>query len=100
MQLSKELGCQYRTAWHMLHHVHEARAGGDSTLYKIVEKDEMYINGKERNKHDSKKHLARYVNEAAFRHDEGDCEVDTLNLIAASASGIGRKRLHYQDLVV
>ena len=28
MQLSKELGCQYRTAWHMLHRVREACTGG------------------------------------------------------------------------
>ena len=26
MQLSKEIGCQYRTAWHMLHCVREACA--------------------------------------------------------------------------
>ena len=55
MQLSKELGCQYRTAWHMLHRVREACTGGDFTLDKIVEVDETYIGGKERNKHDSKK---------------------------------------------
>ena len=49
--------------------------------------------------HVSKKHLARYVNEAAFRLNEGNCEVDTLDRMAALASGIGGKRLRYQDLV-
>ena len=210
MQLSKELGCQYRTAWHMLHRVREACSGGDFTLDKIVEVDETYIGGKERNKHAAKKlkkgrgtvgktavvgarerdgkvtarpiertdshtlvgfiethaeqgstiytddaaaygglvtmfnqyqhdtvkhsageyvrgdvhtngiesvwavlnrsitgtwhhvsekHLARYVNEAAFRLNEGNCEVDTLDRMAALASGIGGKRLRYRDLV-
>ena len=55
MQLSKELGCQYRTAWHMLHRVREACSGGDFKLDKVVEVDETYIGGKERNKHASKK---------------------------------------------
>ena len=55
MQLSKELGCQYRTAWHMLHRIREACAGGEFTLEKIVEVDETYIGGRERNKHESKK---------------------------------------------
>ncbi len=55
MQLSKELGCQYRTAWHMLHRIREACAGGEFTLEKIVEVDETYIGGRDRNKHESKK---------------------------------------------
>ena len=49
--------------------------------------------------HVSKKHLARYVNEAAFRLNEGNCRVDTLDRMAALAGGIGGKRLRYQDLV-
>ena len=32
MQLSKELGCQYRTAWYMLHRIREACAGGEFVL--------------------------------------------------------------------
>ena len=55
MQLSKESGCQYRTAWHMLRRVREACSGRDFTLDKIVEVNETYIGGKERSKHDSKK---------------------------------------------
>ena len=55
MQLSKELGVQYRTAWHMLHRIREACDRGDFTLREIVEADETYIGGKEGNKHESKK---------------------------------------------
>ncbi len=206
MQLSKELGCQYRTAWHMLHRIREACAGGEFTLERVVEVDETYIGGRERNKHSKKKlragrgpvgktpvigarerggkvaakpiertdvatligfvkshaapdatvytddasayqelpydhetvnhsakeyvrdggvhtngiesvwavlkrsitgtwyrvsakHLSRYVDETAFRLNEGNCEVDTLDRMAALASGIGGKRLRYRDLV-
>ena len=48
VQLSKELGVQYRTAWHIGHRIREAcREGGDFILDKIVEIDA--------NKHNSKK---------------------------------------------
>ena len=55
MQLSKELGVQYKTAWYMLHRVREACSDGDFRLGNIVEVDETYIGGKEENKHQHKK---------------------------------------------
>ena len=55
MQLSKELGVQYRTAWYMLHRIREACASGEFKLEGVVEMDEVYIGGKEANKHESKK---------------------------------------------
>ena len=55
MQLSKELGVQYRTAWYMLHRIREACAGGEFRLDNIVEMDEAYIGGKEAAKHADKK---------------------------------------------
>ena len=55
MQLSKEIGCQYRTAWHMLHRIREACGRGDFTLTNVVEADETYVGGREANKHESKK---------------------------------------------
>ncbi len=55
MQMSKELGVQYRTAWHMLHRVREACGRGDFKLSSVVEVDETHIGGKESNKHASKK---------------------------------------------
>ena len=210
MQLSKELGVQYRTAWHMLHRVREACKGGDFKLSNVVEVDEMYVGGRERNKHEAKKrkagrgtagktpvigarerggkvaaqpleatdgrsmiefveahtepgatvytddaaaysalpnilnqyqhesvkhsageyvrgavhtngiesvwsvfkrsvtgtwhhvsskHLGRYVNEAAFRLNEGNCEVDTIDRMASLVKGIGGKQLPYKDLI-
>ncbi len=55
MQLSKELGCQYRTAWHMLHRIREACGHGDFVLKDVVEVDETYIGGKRRNMSNSKR---------------------------------------------
>ena len=55
MQLSKEIGVQYRTAWYMLHRVREACQSGEFKLSNVVEMDEVYIGGKESNKHEFKK---------------------------------------------
>lgn len=208
MQLSKELGVDYKTAWYMLHRIREALSSGDLILEKVVEMDATYIGGKEGNKHESKKlkagrgtvgkqavmgmkqrggnvvagtvdgedkdtvqgavdqwvkpgatvytddhkgykviaeypyfhetvahgageyvrgdihtnsiesvwavfkrsitgtwhhvsrkHLQRYVDEAAFRLNEGNCEVDTIDRMEAVISRIGDKRIAYKDLV-
>ena len=210
MQLSKELGCQYRPAWHMLHRIREACARDDFTLANVVEADETYVGGIEANKHETKKlkagrgpvgktavagikerggkviaktvertdgptliefvesnvkpgatvytddagaythlanafnqyvhetvkhgageyvrgdahtnsveavwavlkrsihgtwhhvspkHLERYVNEATFRLNEGNCQVDTIDRMTDFARGVGGKKLRYEDLV-
>lgn len=60
LQLSKEIGVQQRTAWFMLHRIREA-CGRDMTMLRgVVEMDETFIGGLERNKHESKKtHIGR-----------------------------------------
>lgn len=209
IQLSKELGVQYRTAWYMLHRIREACASGQFKLSNVVEIDEVFIGGKERNKrldkrsrvervayekkqivlgmlkrggktvakpipstdrltlwgtiqqhvapgstlytddhasykgierkrfahksvnhsdeeyvkgmihtngiesvwsvfkrsihgtwhHASYKHLQRYINEASFRLNEGNCEVDTVDRLRAVAAGMKGKCIPYQELV-
>jgi len=47
----------------------------------------------------SKKHCHRYVNEFAFRLNDGNCEVDTLDRMEALVAGFGGKRLTYKALV-
>jgi transposase-like protein len=55
MQLAKEIGIRQASAWFMLHRLREA-CGNDLTMLRgIVEVDEVYVGGIERNKHDYKK---------------------------------------------
>ena len=47
----------------------------------------------------STKHLGRYVDEFAFRLNEGNVEVDTADRMTALAQRIAGKRLTYKDLI-
>ena len=48
--------------------------------------------------HVSPKHLHRYVDEATFRLNDGNCEVDTIDRMESLTRGMGGKRLPYRDL--
>ena len=55
LQLSKELGITQKSAWFMLQRIRTICEQGSFTLHDVVEVDETYIGGLEKNKHADKK---------------------------------------------
>lgn len=55
MQLAKEIGVTQKSAWFMLQRLREACSGKINKLSGLIEVDECYVGGLEKNKHESDK---------------------------------------------
>ncbi len=55
IQLAEQLGVTQKTAWYIDHRIRETFKQDENKLGGIIEIDETYIGGKEKNKHKSKK---------------------------------------------
>ena len=94
-QLHRNLGVTYKTAWFMTHRIREAMRefkpepmGGEG---KIVEADETYIGGKEKNKHRSKRHsgVGGVGKESVFSLVERGGSVRSYDVASVSAKTLG-----------
>ena len=82
LQLAKEIGVTQKTAWFMLHRLREACQGNWRQLRGIIEIDETYVGGKEKNK-----------------LNEGNVARKTVERLDSFIAAVAGKRLTYAQLI-
>jgi transposase-like protein len=107
IQLAKEIGITQKSAWFVLHRLREACGGSGSeeaqctqvsadntgSFYAVLRRGLYGIYHRP-----SAKHMFRYVNEVAFRLNEGNVKRHTLERLDSFVDAVVGKRLTYKDL--
>jgi transposase-like protein len=104
MQLAKEIGITQKSAWFVLHRLREACAGNSgagelpcdpasTTFYAVLRRGLYGVYHKA-----SPKHLPRYVNEFAFRLNDGNVKRHTLDRLDSFVDAVVGKRITYKRL--
>ncbi len=105
--LAKEIGITQKSAWFVLHRLREACGGSGSeeaqctqvsadntgSFYAVLRRGLYGIYHRP-----SAKHMFRYVNEVAFRLNEGNVKRHTLERLDSFVDAVVGKRLTYKDL--
>lgn len=93
-QLHRTIGVTYKTAWFMAHRLREAMKDGGGLLGgggKIVEADETYVGGKEKNRHRSKRNkktIGGVNKEMVFSLVERGGKVRSMHLLSVNADNL------------
>lgn len=100
LQLSRELGCQYKTAWFMTHRIRLAMRSEDMTqLMGTVAVDETYVGGKPRNPGEGKPKMpvVSLVEKGGRARSKVTPDVTAANLRKHMADNIDRRAIIATD---
>jgi transposase-like protein len=93
-QIGRSLGVTYKTAWFICHRLRAAMAQPDPAPIggegKIVEADETFVGGKEKNKHRNKRSRDPNAKEAVFTLVERGGEARSFHVANVTARTLGR----------
>jgi transposase-like protein len=97
LQLSKEIGITQKSAWFVLHRLREAcgnkRTNGIESVSAVMKRGMFGVYH-----HSSDKHLGRYVDEFAFRLNEGNVKRHTLQQLDSFIVAVAGRRITYKEL--
>ena len=98
MKLHRDLNITQKSAWFMLHRLREAYSENRDMFEGIVEVDETFVGGLEKNKHKDQK-LNAGRGETGRAIVVGMKERDTINLMEIIVTGMIGRRVMYKELV-
>lgn len=92
LQLSRDLNITQKSAWFVLHRIREMlREDGPQMLKDTVEIDEVYIGGKDKNKHASKRSRVSEQKDPLRRGNENKGKVPVVGMVQRGGKVIAQK---------